>query len=304
MDFQQIIDKIYAEIKPFIGKGYVASYIPALAKIETNKIGIAVATVDGNIYKSGNAGENFSIQSISKVFTLVMAFQKLGNELWNRVGKEPSGNAFNSLVHLEYENGKPRNPFVNGGALVITDILTQMLSNPSKEILEFVRKVSGNNRIDYNKGIAASELETSDRNFALSYFMKSYSNIESNIDELMHNYTHQCSIEMSCIDLAKSFLFLANHGYHKENNEQLLTMSQAKRVNSIMITSGLYNESGDFAFRVGMPAKSGVGGGIVAIIPQKLAIACWSPELNEFGNSLIGIEVMERFTTYSGISIF
>jgi len=304
MDFQHIIEKIYHEVKPQLGKGKVANYIPALANINPNKIGIAVATIDGNIFTVGDTEDNFSIQSISKVFTLTLAFQKLGDKLWERVGREPSGNAFNSLVQLEYENGKPRNPFVNGGALVITDILTQLFPDTSTEILHLIQEVSGNKDIRIDEEIAKSELETSDRNFALAYFMKSYKNIDSNIDVLMHNYTNQCAVTMNCVDLARSFIYLANHGLNATNNRQILTMSQAKRINSIMITSGLYNESGDFAFRVGMPSKSGVGGGIVSIIPQKLAISCWSPELNQFGNSLIGIEVMERFTTYSGISIF
>lgn len=304
MDYQSILGKIYNEVKPFLGKGKVANYIPALARVNPNKIGIAIATADGEIFTIGDAEEDFSIQSISKVFTLTLAFQLLGDKLWQRVGKEPSGNAFNSLVHLEYENGKPRNPFVNGGALVVTDILMQHFNNAFDEIMRFIQKVSGNQNLSFDQEIAGSELETSDRNFALAYFMKSFKNIESDITSLMDIYTKQCAIDMNCVDLAKSFLFLANHGYDKRNDENIFTMSQAKRVNSIMITSGLYNESGDFAFRVGMPAKSGVGGGIVGIIPQELAIAVWSPELNQFGNSLIGIEILERFTTYSGISIF
>lgn len=304
MDYQSILDEIYIEVQNFLGKGKVVDYIPGLDNVSPNKIGIAIATVDGEYFSVGDVNDKFSIQSISKVFTLTMAFQKLNNKLWDRVGKEPSGNAFNSLVHLEYEKGRPRNPFVNGGALVVNDIITQQFENPVDEIIRFVREVSQNQDIDFNNEVARSELESSDRNYALAYFIKSFNNIESNIDELMKNYTAQCAIEMSCVDLAKSFLYLANHGVNFYNRQEILTTSQAKRINSIMITSGLYNESGDFAFRVGMPSKSGVGGGIVGLIPQELAIACWSPALNEYGNSLIGIEVLERFTTYSGISIF
>lgn len=304
MNYQEIISKIYDVIKCDFGKGKVADYIPALANINPKKYGVAISTIPGEEFYFGEAEEKFSIQSISKVFTLTMAFSRLKGNIWQRVGKEPSGNPFNSLVQLEYENGKPRNPFINAGALVLADIVLSEYENPQNKLIEFVRELSGNGDINFDLEVAASEKERGFRNAALGNFMKSFRNINNNIDAVLDFYFHQCSISMSCIDLARSFLFLANHGMIPGNDKKILTMSESKRISSLMLTCGLYDESGDFAFRVGMPGKSGVGGGIVAIIPKELAICVWSPELDKYGNSYLGVETLERFTTMTGVSIF
>lgn len=304
MDYSKIISDIYEEVKPYLGKGKVADYIPALGKVDPDKYGIAIATVDGDVIKIGDADDNFSIQSISKVFTLTMAFSKLGDKLWNSVDVEPSGNPFNSLVQLEHENGIPRNPFINAGALVVTDKIVGEYSNPKNAILEFVRRVSNNDDIYFDKEVAKSEKEEASRNLALAHFMQSFGNIGNDVDRLIDVYCHHCALSMSSVDLAKSFLYLANQGVNPHNGENILTRSQSKRLNSLMLTCGCYDESGEFAFRVGLPGKSGVGGGIVAVIPDKLSIVVWSPELNEFGNSLVGVETLERFTTKTGMSIF
>lgn len=304
MQFNKILSEIYEEVKPFLGKGKVADYIPVLGKVDPNKYGIAIATVDGDICKIGDADDNFSIQSISKVFTLTMAFAELGDKLWESVDVEPSGNPFNSLIQLEHEQGIPRNPFINAGALVVTDKILGAYSNPKNAILDFVRKVADNDDIYYDKAVAQSEKEEASRNLALAHFMQSFGNITNDIDRLIDVYCHHCALSMNSVDLAKAFLYLANHGVNPHDGENILTKSQSKRLNSLMLTCGCYDESGEFAFRVGLPGKSGVGGGIVAIIPDKLSIVVWSPELNDYGNSLVGVETLERFTTKTGMSIF
>ncbi len=305
MDYEKIISGIYEELQPLTGTvGKVADYIPALANVNPRSYGIAVATLDGKVVGVGDYTEQFSIQSISKVFTLAMVIRHTGRSLWNSVGREPSGSPFDSLVQLEHEHGIPRNPFINAGALVVTDRLIELYSRPKEEIIDFVRKLADSDDIYFNKQIARSELEHSSRNTALAYFMKSFGNIHGPVDTLIDVYCNQCSIAMSCAELARSFLFLANHGVNPADSSRILSMSRSKRLSALMLTCGFYDESGDFAFRVGMPGKSGVGGGIVAIIPGRLSIAVWSPGLDTFGNSALGIETLERFTTRLGISIF
>ncbi|MCH4896248.1 MAG: glutaminase [Marinifilaceae bacterium] len=304
MNCQEILNEIIEDVRPLIGKGNVADYIPALKNVKTDSLGIAVVTMDGKVFEVGDSQANFSIQSISKVFTLAMAFSKFGDDLWKSVGKEPSGNPFNSLVQLEYENGIPRNPFINAGALVITDKVLSSYRKPKFDILDFVRRMADNDDIYYDKNVAQSEKDEASRNLALAHFMQSFENIENDVDRLIDVYCHHCALSMNCVDLAKSFMFLANHGINPYNNEKVLTSSQAKRLNALMLTCGCYDESGDFAFRVGLPGKSGVGGGIVALIPGELVIAVWAPELNNYGNSLVGFEALERFTTKLNRSIF
>ena len=304
MDYKPVIDRIYEDVKPLWGKGKVADYIPALANTDPRQFGIAIQTLEGDTFSVGDADVKFSIQSISKVFTFAMVIRHLGDKIWSSVGREPSGNPFNSLVQLEHEHGIPRNPFINAGALVITDRLIDLYDRPKEAILDFVRRLTGNDDIYFDHPIARSEREHADRNMALAYFMKSFGNIHNDVNTLLDVYCSQCSISMSCIDLARAFRFLANEGVNPVDGEQILTPSQAKRLGAVMLTCGFYDESGDFAFRVGMPGKSGVGGGVVAYIPRNLVIATWSPELDPHGNSLIGIETLERFTTDIRNSIF
>jgi glutaminase len=300
----QILKEIQDEIQPLFGQGKVADYIPALKRVDPRKFGAALCTIDGEVIQTGDALEPFSIQSISKVFTLSMAFAAHGDSIWKRVGKEPSGNAFNSLVQLEYEKGIPRNPFINAGALVVTDMLVSDHADPKRVFLEFMRKVSLNYTIEFDNEVARSEKEHGFRNAALVNFLKSLGNINNSIEEVLDNYFHHCALSMTCVDLARAMLYFANHGILPSTGEQLLTVSRAKRLNSIMMTCGFYDQAGEFAFRVGLPGKSGVGGGIVAIIPGKLAICVWSPELNPKGNSVIGMKTLELFTTKTGISVF
>lgn len=304
MDYKVIIDKIYKELENYTGQGKVIDYIPALGEVDANNFGLSLITVDGEIYSVGDYSKPFSIQSISKVFTLSLVSKMVGDDLWSQVGREPSGTAFNSLIQLEYEEGIPRNPFINAGALVVTDKLLTLYKSPSDELLNLVRFISGGADVGYNEGVAKSELEVAHRNRALAHFMKSFGNIQNDVDQLLELYCHQCSIELNCEELARSFLFLANGGIDPFSGKEIISKQSAKRLNAIMLTCGLYNESGDFAYRVGLPGKSGVGGGIVALLPGKFAVAAWSPELNSNGNSYRSIEALERLTTYLGISLF
>jgi len=304
VDYKTVIDRIYNEVLPYRGQGKVADYIPALAKVDPRQFGMAVETLSGDTITKGDATTTFSIQSISKLFTLAMVMKHKGEKLWTSVRTEPSGNPFNSLVQLEYEKGIPRNPFINAGALVVTDRLMDIYPKPKEAILDFVRELCGSEDIYYDSQVALSEREHADRNMALAYFIKSFGNIHNDVDSLIDVYCHQCSIAMNCVDLARSVLFLANRGVNPANNKRVLTESQAKRLGAILSTCGFYDESGDFAFRVGLPGKSGVGGGIVAYLPGNLAISVWSPELNPYGNSLMGIEALERFTTDISSSIY
>jgi glutaminase len=304
MDYNKILSEIAGELIEVIGKGKVANYIPALATIDSHKFGMSVSTIEGDTSWIGDVDEKFSIQSISKVFSLTLAFSKLGEDIWKRVGREPSGNAFNSLVQLEYENGIPRNPFINAGALVITDMLISAFDDPYAELLNFIRDLCGTENINYDERVAQSERENGFTNAALVNFLRSQNNIQNDVEKVLDVYFHHCSITMTTDELAKSFLFLSNHGLIPGTEQRVLTKSQAKRINALMLTCGTYDEAGDFSYLVGMPGKSGVGGGIAAIIPNELSVAVWSPALNTKGNSLAGMKALELFTTKTGMSIF
>jgi len=304
MNYQDILEEINDEIQPYLTMGKVASYIPELANISPKKFAMAVRTIEGQTYSIGDANENFSIQSISKLFTLTLAKQFEGEGLWKRLGREPSGNPFNSLVQLEYENGIPRNPFVNAGAIVVTDVLLSRLDEPKKNILDFIKVLSGNNRIDYDPDVAKSEKSTGYLNRALANFLKSFDNLENDPEEVLDIYFHQCSIAMSCNDLANACMFLANDGKSPNFEEAITTNTQTKYINSLLLTCGTYDSVGDFAYRVGLPGKSGVGGGIIAVMPDEFSVCVWSPGLNESGNSLAGTKALELFTTMTGISVF
>jgi glutaminase len=304
MNYQEILEDIHQEILYRVPAGTVATYIPQLATISPQKFGMAVQTIDGELFQVGDAFENFSIQSISKVYTLALGFTFEDEKIWTRVGLEPSGSTFNSLVQLEYEHGIPRNPFINAGALVVSDILVSHLENPQSSFLEYVRKRANNGSIQDDPQVAHSERQAGFRNAALANFLKSFSNLTNEVEKVLEFYCFHCSLSMSCVDLAKGFLFLANKGHCPWTNQKVLTPSQTKRVNALMLTCGTYDAAGDFAFNVGLPGKSGVGGGIVGVIPNRLTVAVWSPGLNEKGNSAAGQYALELFTTKTGVSIF
>ncbi|MCA2015258.1 glutaminase B [Vibrio tritonius] len=302
---QEILATILDEVRPLIGQGKVANYIPALANVPNQKLGIAVFTNTGEVISAGDADEGFSIQSISKVLSLTLAMRLYEpEELWTRVGKEPSGQAFNSLIQLEMEQGIPRNPFINAGAIVVSDMLQSRLSAPRQRLLDFSRFLCGNEQVFYDKVVAASEMMHSDRNAAIAYLMRSFGNFENEVIPVLTNYFHACSLRMSCVDLAKTFSYLANKGKSVITGDEVITSTQSKQMNALLATCGLYDGAGEFAYRVGMPGKSGVGGGIIAIVPGEMTIAVWSPELDKSGNSLAGTRALELLAKRIGRSIF
>ena len=304
MHYEKIFEDIFCELKTIEDPGEVASYIPELASVDPDQFGVYLKTVEEEGFSCGDAHKRFSIQSIAKVISFVMAYGRLKSELWKRTNLEPAGTPFNSLLQLEIDRGIPRNPFVNAGAILICDILVSVLEHPKEEILAFVRRLSGNDTINYNTTVASSEKESGSRNYAMIYLMRSFGNIENDIGTVMELYFHLCSLEMNCEELANTFLFLANNGVVPWSGERILSPSRTKRTNALMQTCGFYDEAGEFTFKVGLPGKSGVGGGIVAVHPGKYAIAVWSPRLNRKGNSFRGMLFLEQFTTVTNLSIF
>lgn len=303
---KQWVDEIYLELRGRSEKGEVASYIPQLAKVPIDKLGIAVVPVSGPIITAGDADECFSIQSISKLFTLTLALGQIGDRLWERVDREPSGNAFNSIVQLEYEQGKPRNPFVNAGAIAVTDVILggHQPKEAIGEILRFVRFLANDDSINIDRLVAQSEQAHGDRNMALAHFMRSFGIIQHPPAEVLGVYFHQCAIAMSCRQLAQAGLFLAANGRNPITGFNVVSPRRARRINALMMTCGHYDGAGDFAFRVGLPGKSGVGGGILAIVPNKAVIAVWSPGLDAIGNSLLGTAALEMLAQRTGWSVF
>ncbi|MBW8184416.1 glutaminase B [Shewanella nanhaiensis] len=304
MPEQALLEQVVDKVRPLLGQGKVADYIPALANVNPKKLGIAVTTIDGTTIGAGDYLEPFSIQSISKVFSLTLALTLYEeHEIWSRVGKEPSGQSFNSLVQVELERGVPRNPFINAGALIIADLIQSRLGAPKHRMLEIVRELSGNPSILYDKVVAASEYEHSARNAAIAYLMKSFGNFNNDVDTVLHSYFHYCAMRMNCADLSKAMLYLANRG-KSLSGRQLISPVQTRQMNALLATSGLYDGAGEFAYRVGMPGKSGVGGGIIAVIPGDMSVCVWSPELDLNGNSLAGTAALEEFCQRLGRSIF
>jgi len=307
MDYQSIIDEIADEIRPFLSEGKVADYIPALADVDAGQFGMSLTLFDGKQYSVGDADTLFSIQSISKVFTFTLALKFYGTDMYQRIGREPSGNPFNSLVQLEYEHGIPRNPFINAGAINVTDALLSHYGDNGRtlnEVLAFIRAIADEPAIGYSSTVADSEMEHGFRNLALANLMKSFNNLDNEVREVVQTYFRHCAVEMNTKMLSRAMLYLANHGEDPITGAVHITPQQAKRINAVMLTCGHYDASGDFAFHVGLPGKSGVGGGIVAVIPKQMGLAVWSPGLNAQGNSLVGTMALELFTSKTGLSIF
>lgn len=304
MKKQIILNEIFEIVQNQKNLGYPASYIPELSKVDIANFGIYLTTIDRDGCGVGQSDVRFSIQSIIKVLSLSMAYRIRNEKLWERVGVEPSGTPFNSLIQLEADLGIPRNPFINAGAIVICDILISNLNNPKEDFLSYIRNLGENPSINYSRAIMESEKSVGYRNIALCNFIKSFDNINNEPEEVLDFYFTICSLEMNCIELSKTFLFLANSGLNPYSGVQILSISQTKRINAIMQTCGFYDESGEFSFKVGLPGKSGVGGGIVAIHPNNYTIATWSPCLNKKGNSYRGMRFLELLTTKTQSSIF
>ncbi|KGL58534.1 glutaminase [Polaribacter sp. Hel1_85] len=303
-NYKKIIEDIYNDVKQVDDIGKVANYIPELANVNENNFGVHITTINGEEFSIGDADKKFSIQSVSKILTLTLAYKLIGEKIWNRVDVEPSGNPFNSLLQLEADLGKPRNPFINAGAIVVCDVLISELKNPKEDFLSFCRNITNNQSLNYSDKVAQSEKNTGFRNIALCNFIKSFGNIKNDVNRVLDFYFYTCSLEMSCKELSEIFLYLADDNYKNDKEETILSTSEAKRINAIMLTCGFYDESGEFAFRVGLPGKSGVGGGIIAIHPDEFCITVWSPKLNPKGNSYKGMLFLEKFTSNTENSIF
>ncbi len=306
MQFQPILDDIVATLAPELGAaGQVATYIPALARIDARHFGIALRTCGGEEATAGDGAVPFSIQSISKLFTLTMAMQRIGEDLWARIGREPSGNPFNSLVQLEHEQGKPRNPFINAGAIAVADRLLSCFGRDAKaDLLALISSLAGE-PIGFDDEVADSEAATGFRNVALANFMKSFGKLDNEVGAVLDLYFHQCAIRMSCQQLARAAGYLCHDGAHpRRPGTGVVSERQARRINALMLTCGTYDAAGEFAYRIGLPCKSGVGGGIVAVVPDRLTLAVWSPALDATGNSLLGMKALEMFVARTGLSVF
>jgi glutaminase len=287
-------------------RGTVADYIPALARVSPDRFGLAMVLADGTRIFAGDADEPFSIQSVSKVFTLTMALRALGDDVWKRVGREPSGSAFNSIVQLESEHGIPRNPFINAGAIVVSDMVLGGMEPRTAigDVLRFVRDLAGDDGITIDNEVASSEAVTGFRNTALANYMKSFGNMAHRVDDALKLYFHQCALSLNCRQLALAGRYLMNDGAHPDGGEPVISPLVARRINALMLMCGHYDGSGEFAYRVGIPGKSGVGGGILAIVPGKASIAVWSPGLNSRGNSKRGTRALEMLGSETGWSVF
>lgn len=305
-DLNDIVNRVVKETRPSLGQGRVANYIPALGAIDPRKFGIAIFPLNEPPVVYGNADEPFSIQSISKVFTLTLALEAYGADLWAYVGREPSGTPFNSIVQLEQEAGLPRNPFINAGAIAVTATLLkqQTVSVFLDHLVTFVQQIADDETISIDQVVARSEAETGNRNRSLAAFMASFNNLAAPVEDALNAYFNQCALAMSCRQLARAGLFLANKGLDPISGRRLISPERCRRMNALMLTCGHYDGSGEFAFRVGLPGKSGVGGGILAIAPGHASIAVWSPGLNERGNSLAGTVALERLAKRTGWSVF
>jgi glutaminase len=303
-DIQDCLERVTARVRPLAKHGRVADYIPALKRVDPDQFGVAVATLDGAVYATGDAEVPFSIQSISKVFSLVLASNLVGDDLWSRVGRLPSSNQFNSLVELELTEGKPRNPFVNPGALVVADLLASHNTQMERAIVTLLRELSGNQRIDYDIAVAAGEFASAHRNKAAAHLMKSFGNFQNPVDEVVGAYCAQCAIACSCRDLAVAALFLAGAGIHPATGRQVLPGQQVRQICALMMSSGTYEVSGETAFNIGLPIKSGVGGGVLAVIPRFGVVCAWSPPLDESGSSVAALKAVELFSKNMDKTVF
>ena len=305
-DLAQIVGEIAQEMRARTDRGRVASYIPELANVDPACFGMALIDLDGHVHLGGDADAPFSIQSISKVFTLTLALGRVGDRLWQKVGREPSGNRFNSIVQLEHEMGVPRNPFINAGAIAVTDVILsgRQPRETLGEILRFMQFLAEDETIFIDQDVAASEKRTGFRNAALANYMKSFGVLENPVENTLGVYFHHCAVAMSCRQLARAGLFLANNGRNPVSGHSVVSAERARRINALMMMCGHYDGSGEFAYRVGLPGKSGVGGGILAIAPGRASIAVWAPGLDEAGNSYLGRMALEELTKRTGWSVF
>lgn len=305
------MDKILQEIldnnKKYTNYGQVATYIPELRNAKKDDLGICLIDMNNNVYKAGNYDKKFTIQSISKAIVLAMVLEDNDWEyVFSKVGMEPSGDPFNSIMKLETtDTKKPCNPMINAGAIVTTSMIKgKDLKEKEERMLNFFKKLSKNDNLKINYDVYESEKATGDRNRAMAYLLKNDGFIEGNVEDVLDLYFKQCSIEIDCIDLARIGVNLASYGVDIETGERLLDERISRIVKTFMVTCGMYDASGEFAIKVGIPAKSGVGGGIMASVPNKMGIGIYGPALDRKGNSIAGLKIIQNLSEQYKISIF
>ncbi|GLC32172.1 glutaminase A [Clostridium omnivorum] len=303
----RLLEAVVENNRQWTKEGKIATYIPELGKADPNTLGICITTLHGEEYFGGDYETKFTIQSISKVITLMLALLDNGRDrVFSKVGVEPTADAFNSIITLETKNTqKPLNPMINAGAIATVSLIEGKNSEEAfNRILNFTRKITGNPDININKDVYNSEKATGHRNRALAYFMKSTGVIENDVEEVLDVYFRQCSMEATCKDIARIGAMLANDGVLPWSGERIIPRHVARIVKTIMVTCGLYDASGQFAVEIGVPAKSGVGGGILAAVPGRMGIGVLSPALDARGNSIAGLKALEELSKELDLSIF
>lgn len=306
MEIEKQVREAYAHGYKWLGSGETAGYIPQLKKMDSNLLSLCVVTTDNQCFDTGDAEARFTIQSISKVITLATALQDKGfDHVFSHVGMEPTGDSFNSIVRLEGENAKPLNPLINAGAIAVTSCVAgENGEEKFQRILAETRSLLGNDAITFHEEVYRSEKATGDKNRALAYMLQANDVFQVNVEEILDVYFKVCAIQVSCKEIAKFGSILANQGVCPVTGKQRLDPKIVKSVVSLMSTCGMYDASGEYALKVGIPSKSGVGGGILSCVPGKMGIGAFSPSLDKKGNSLCGIKMLEHLAGALNLSIF
>lgn len=302
-DLKNLVD----EARIYTKEGQVAQYIPALREADPDKLAVAVYYPNGNCYAAGDVKHKMTLQSISKVISLALALMDRGEDfVFDYVGKEPTGDPFNSVIKLEtISPSKPLNPMINAGALAVTHMLMgSSVEERFNRLLDFVKELTDKPTITYNKEIAQSEFETAELNRALCYFLKQHDVINEDVEELMELYTKQCAIEVDSVDLARIGCVFAMNGVDPRTGKQIIPANIARICKTFMVTCGMYNASGEFAIDVGIPAKSGVSGGVMGAVPNRCGIGIYGAALDDKGNSVAGIKLLEMMSRKYALSMF
>jgi glutaminase len=308
-DLDKVLDEVVEIARPAAHEGQVAREIPGMEEVDPERFAMALTEFDGTEHAAGDVDEVFPIQSISKVFSLVLALQKaeagsgVSEELWSRVGREPSGDPFNSLVQLEHEEGIPRNPMINAGALIVDDVLLDHCDDVKASTLGLLSKLAGE-PVEVDERVVAGEEETSHRNRAMANLMADFGNLRHSVDDVIESYTHACAVMMTTRQLARATRFLANDGVDPGSGDRILSGALARRVAAIMLTCGTYDAAGEFAYSVGLPCKSGIAGAIIASAPERLGVCVWSPPLDPSGNSRAGRLALSELTDRVELTVF
>ncbi|WP_432401768.1 glutaminase A [Wukongibacter sp. M2B1] len=304
---QLLLKKLIEKNRDWVNHGKAANYIPELNKMDSKNLGVVLVDTGGKVYRAGDYQVKFTVQSMSKPIVLLLALLDNGEDtVFKKVGKEPTGDPFNSMVKLETLNpSKPLNPMINAGAIAVTSLIR----GKSKEekffrILDLFRKISQNPKLDINMDVYLSEKKTGDRNRSIAYFLRDVGILEGDVEEILDLYFRQCSIEVTCEDVANMGMFLANQGFDRGSGKNIVPKYLTQIVKTFMVTCGMYDASGEYAINVGIPSKSGVSGGIMCAVPNKMGIGVIGPALDLKGNSIAGIKILEDLSKELKLSIF